>query len=937
MLLSHLFKTAQITLPIQEDIDILGLARDSREVKKGFLFAAMDGYQGSGSSYVSEAIQKGAVVIITNHPGLEASVPVYYIEHIREALAMMSVIFYQPHPQHLAAVTGTNGKTSTVFFLRQIWEYAGHKSASLGTLGVQSKDYTHYSGMTTSASVTLNQELQALAKTGVTHAALEASSHGLDQHRLDGLTFEATAFTNLTRDHLDYHKTMENYLKAKMRLFTDLTAKNGTAVLNADIPEFDLIFKTCQFHGLKILSYGHNGKELRLIKQTLHEIGQDLTLEVLGKEYQVSLPVAGAFQGMNVLCALGLALGTGVDAHTAIKALQNLKAPDGRMELVGRTLDGASIFVDYAHTPDGLETALKSLRQHTKNKLHVLFGCGGNRDSGKRPMMGKIANELADEVIVTNDNPRFEDAAQIRHQILSAAPKAIEIDDRGVAIYTAISRLKKGDVLLLAGKGHEEGQLINGMMYAFNDKLQALYALKALQEKPLWTKLELEEATGSTLPENIQAFGVSIDTRTIQPGDIFIALKGEKLDGHDYVEQALKKGAVVAIVEKPIIIPDTDKLLVVSDTGKALYQMATYAKKRSSAVRIGITGSSGKTTTKEMLIKALSTQGKVHATTGNLNNEWGVPLTLARLPQETDYAIIEMGMNHFGELTRLSQLVEPNISLITMIGSAHREFFKSEEDIATAKSEIFSHMPSDGIAVLNKDSEFFDFLKQKAKDYGIQKVLSFGQNKTADCHLTQMTMNHNTTSFQANVLGENVNITMNLAGIHFIQNALGVLTIVKALNGNLEKACHGLSQMSAVKGRGVFVQTNHKGKEITIIDDAYNANPSSMKASIQVLGLQKGRKIAVLGDMLELGEFSDELHISLLDELLKIQVDQVYAVGPQMKKLFDKLPPDKKGAWSETAQNILPTLEENLQNNDTLLIKASNGMRLYEIVQALMK
>lgn len=937
MRLSDLFQFAKIPARIQDDMEITGLARDSRDVQPGFLFAAMDGFQGNARDYIDEAVQNGAVAVLTNHPGLETTVPVYYVDRIREALALMSVGFYQPHPHHLAAVTGTNGKTSTVFFLRQIWEYAGHKSASLGTLGVQSPDYTHYSGMTTSASVTLNQELQALARTGVTHAALEASSHGLDQHRLDGLTFEATAFTNLTRDHLDYHKTMENYLKAKMRLFTELTAKGGTVVLNADIPEFDLLDKTCRLHGLKVLSYGHNGRELKLIRQTLHEAGQDLSVQIMGQPHDIKLPVAGAFQGMNILCALGLAIGTGIDVETALQALQNIKAPDGRMELIGRTPTGASIFVDYAHTPDGLETALKSLRHHTQNKLHVLFGCGGNRDMGKRPMMGKIAGDLADEVIVTDDNPRFEDAAEIRRQILSAVPTATEIDDRAVAIFTAVSRLKAGDVLLLAGKGHEEGQLINGMMYTFNDRIQALLAIKALTGKPLWTKQELQEATGGLLPENIRAYGVSIDTRTLQPGDLFIALKGDRLDGHDYVEQALKKGAVAALVDHPMVIPDSDKLLVVPDTGKALHRLAQYAKNRSSAVRIGITGSSGKTTSKEMLMKALSTQGTVHATQGNLNNEWGVPLTLARLPKDADFAVIEMGMSHSGELTELSKWVTPQVVMVTMIGSAHREFFASEEAIAEAKSEIFSHLQPGGTAVLNADSPFFDFLKQKAASYGVSHILSFGQNQTADSRLIHMQPDAGRTTVRARVAGKDITFAMNLTGLHFVQNALGVLAVVAAINGDLIKAADGLSGMTAVKGRGAFVSCTHNGKTFTVIDDAYNANPSSMAASIRVLGMQPGRKIAVLGDMLELGDFAESLHTGLIDNLLEIQVDKVYAVGVMMKKLYDLLPPDKKGAWAEKASDVVPTLESGLESGDFVLVKGSNSMKLYDIVKILIK
>ncbi len=936
MYLSQLFLLSNIPLKVQKDIDIKGLARDSRDVKPGFLFAAIDGQFGSGCQYIQEAIQNGACVILTNHPHLETSVPVYYINNIEEALSLICVHFYSPHPQHLAAVTGTNGKTSTVFFLRQIWEHAGYKSASLGTLGVQSENYMNYSGMTTSDNVTLNKDLQILAQTGVTHAALEASSHGLDQHRLSGLIFEATAFTNLTRDHLDYHKTMERYLKAKTHLFTELTKPNGYVVLNADIPEFETLNEICLSRGLKILSYGFKGKDLKLVKQKLHTTGQDLKLIVLGHSYHVTLPVAGAFQGMNMLCALGLAIGTGVPVQTALESLKTLKAPDGRMELVGQTQNGASIFVDYAHTPDGLETALKSLRQHTKNKLHVVFGCGGNRDKGKRPLMGEIAQKLADEIIITDDNPRFENPDEIRQQILIAAPKAIEVSNRASAILKAISHLKAGDVLLLAGKGHEEGQLINGKMYPFNDRIQVLLALKTLNESPLWTKEELYKATGCMPLEEVQAFGVSINTLFLRPGDIFIALNGHG-DGHKYVEQAFKKGAVLAIVNHPINIPDANKLLIVPDTLKALYDLASFAKKRSSAIRIGITGSSGKTTTKEMLAKALSSQGKVHATIGNLNNKLGVPLTLARLPKDADFAVFEMGMNHFGELTYLSELVEPKIVLITMIGLAHLEFFKSETEIAHAKAEIFSHVLPNGIAVLNADSPFFDFLKQEALKKGIRHILSFGEKKSATTHILKQETKNNQTTIKAQIADTVVSFTINSTGKHFIQNALSALTVVNALGGDLTKASTELSCFSIVNGRGNFIQCTHNHKTFTIIDDAYNANPSSMAASIQVLGAQSGRKIAVLGDMLELGDSAEILHINLIKNLLEIQVDKVYAVGIMMKKLYDNIPQKIQGAWAEKASDILPALENELLSGDTVLIKASNSMHFYEIVKKLTK
>ena len=933
MKLAELLKAARVATPFETDIDIRGIASDSREVEKDYLFVALPGTNDNGLKYVPDAIAKGAAAILTQET-IEASVPVFQTKHIYEALSTMCVLFYEPHPGTLVAVTGTNGKTSTVFFTRQIFEHAGFLAASMGTLGVQSKNFHSYSGMTTTGSVHLNQDLQALAENGITHVAMEASSHGLEQHRLDGLTFKASAFTNLTRDHLDYHLTMEAYLEAKLKLFTQLTSE--IAVLNADVPEYETIKNVCINKGLRVFSYGKNGDEIRLLSQALHETGQELSFELFGHVYTVDVPVAGHFQGMNILAALGLAIGAGVDIEKAVEALKTLKSPDGRMELVGRTQKGASIFVDYAHTPDGLETALKSLRYHTQGKLSVVFGCGGNRDTGKRPMMGKIATDLADTVIVTDDNPRFEDAKLIRSQILEAAPHAIEIADRAKAIFYAISHLETGDVLLLAGKGHEEGQLINGFMHPFNDKIQAILSLRTLEEKPLWTSDELIEATSGKAYKTFVGYGVSIDTRTLVPGDIFIALKGERLDGHDYVAEALKKGAAAAIVSHDIPdVPDSAKLFFVVNTDEALEDMARYAMRHSRALKIGITGSSGKTTTKEMLALALTEQGTIHATKGNLNNQWGVPLTLARLPRLTDYAIIEMGMNHAGEMEYLSHLVEPDVAMITMIGSAHHEFFKTLQDIAAAKAEIFIHMNKLGTVVLPRDSEHYEFLQTKVMEYTIAHQISFGQNLDADVRLLKAEQTPEGTSVSASVMGELVTFSLQTTGIHFVMNALGVLAIIKALGADIKKACQNLSRMKPLKGRGAQTQVSVDGKLITFIDDSYNANPSSMKAAISVLGQKQGRKLAVLGDMLELGEQSRTLHTALAQDLVNQKVDRLYTVGREMRALFEAVPAEMRGWAAQTALELLPILKQDLKNGDVVLFKGSNGTKISRLVEAL--
>lgn len=469
-------------IEVKDDIEFFGTAIDSRKVKSGDLFAIFTDDQEVNLTYIKDALDKGAVAILTNAKKIDVPVPVIYHEFARKKLGLINQALYQPLPTYFVAVTGTNGKTSTAVFLRQIWEYAGLNAASIGTLGVESRCFSEYTGWTTADNVTLHKELHKIKQMGITHVVLEASSHGLAEDRLSGLKFVTAGFTNLTQDHLDYHKTMGNYFAAKMKLFTDYMQDGATVVINADIPEFEQIKAICEKNGLNVWSYGINGKELKLIEQDLHQTGQDLKLKILGCEHTIPMKITGSFQAWNALCALGMAIASGIDAQTAIASLSSLQNPEGRMELVGTTAQGASIYVDFAHTPDGIENALKSLRHHTQNKLWIALGCGGNRDTTKRPKMGALAEALADRIIVTDDNPRYENPADIRKQIMVTTPKAIEIGDREKAICYAIDNANEGDVILLAGKGHEEGQIIQGKTYPFNDKLKVLEYLKKIKE-----------------------------------------------------------------------------------------------------------------------------------------------------------------------------------------------------------------------------------------------------------------------------------------------------------------------------------------------------------------------------------------------------------------------------------------------------------------------
>ncbi|HZT52143.1 MAG TPA: UDP-N-acetylmuramoyl-L-alanyl-D-glutamate--2,6-diaminopimelate ligase [Stellaceae bacterium] len=477
-------------LPLRsgEDPEIAGLTADSREVKPGFLFAALRGTRTDGTRFVGEAVARGAAAVLLADPRPFAELarrapPVRLIAdpNPRRRLARMAARFHAPQPATLVAVTGTNGKTSVAWFTRQIWEFCGLAAASLGTLGIVGPGVTESGSHTTPDPVALHRTLQRLALAGISHVALEASSHGLDQYRLDGLALAAAAFTNLTRDHLDYHADMAAYLAAKKRLFSELLPRGGTAVLNFDTAEGRALSAECRAWGQHVVGFGTaENADLRLVATQPSATGQSIEIAVSGDRHALALPLLGAFQASNVLAALGLAIAGGAPPGAAVAALPRLVGVPGRMEHVASHPNGAPIIVDYAHTPDALETVLTALRPHCRGRLAVVFGCGGDRDPGKRPMMGAIAARLADRAIVTDDNPRTENASAIRRAILAAAPAAQEIDDRRAAIRAGIAALAPGDVLLLAGKGHESGQIVGSTTLPFSDAAVAREAVSML-------------------------------------------------------------------------------------------------------------------------------------------------------------------------------------------------------------------------------------------------------------------------------------------------------------------------------------------------------------------------------------------------------------------------------------------------------------------------
>ncbi|MCA0202424.1 MAG: UDP-N-acetylmuramoyl-L-alanyl-D-glutamate--2,6-diaminopimelate ligase [Proteobacteria bacterium] len=478
MRLSELLEEQGMDARALKDLDITGLTADSRAVQPGYLFAALPGTKMDGRSYIGEAVKRGASAVLAP-PGTDLGaeradstgnvIRLITDSNPRRRFALMAARFFNAQPDTVAAVTGTNGKTSTAHFTQQLWTHLGVKAGYMGTLGAYAPGVRIDGSLTTPDPVRLHSLLAEMAKHGTTHVAMEASSHGLHQFRVDGVRIAIGGFTTFTRDHLDYHGSMAAYLAAKLRLFSDVMIAGGIAVLNADTPEFNAFESACRLRGHRVMSYGTQGETLRLAGVTIDGDAQVLDLIVLEKSYRVRLPLAGRFQVGNALCALGFVLAAGADPASAVAALECLNGVPGRMQRAGFHKSGAPVYVDYAHTPDALETALLALRPHATRRLAVMFGCGGDRDRGKRRMMGEIAQRLADDVYVTDDNPRTEEAAAIRAEVMQGCPNAKNIGDRSEAIATTVNALQAGDALLLAGKGHETGQIVGATVIPFSD------------------------------------------------------------------------------------------------------------------------------------------------------------------------------------------------------------------------------------------------------------------------------------------------------------------------------------------------------------------------------------------------------------------------------------------------------------------------------------
>ncbi len=637
---------------------------------------------------------------------------------------------------------------------------------------------------------------------------MEASSHGLHQYRLDGVRIAAAAFTNLTRDHLDYHATMEAYLAAKLRLFAELVEVGGAAVICADDPHAERVRRVALGHRLRVITYGVAGDDLRIDGAAPETDGQRLRLTVDGRPVEVVLPLVGDFQAANALAAAGLAMATDGDTDAVFDALARLQPVRGRLEKVARVAE-ASVYVDYAHTPDALAVVLRALRSQASGRLVVVFGCGGDRDPGKRPEMGRIAAAMADQVIVTDDNPRGEDPASIRRAILAACSDAIEVGDRGEAIAFAVAALRPGDVLLVAGKGHETGQIVGSAVLPFDDAKVVRDAVRALDAMSgtgaLWTNDTATRAIGGRAEGQWSARGVSIDSRTVAAGDLFVALQGPNFDGHSFVADALAKGAAAAMVaRRPQGLPSGAPLLLVEDTFAALRDLGA-ARPRAKQ---------GADRRHHRQCRQDRSQGSacpgVVATGGDARQRRQLQQSLGGAAQPRPAAalghvspIFEMGMNHAGEITPLTTLVRPHVAAVTTVEAVHLENFASVEDIADAKAEIFAGLEPGGAAVLNRDNPHFDAVgAARCARRASGRIVAFGRSPAAEARLIATDEDDLGSRIEADVMGTRLSFRRRRAG-----QPLGGQRAVRAgVRGASRRRCRrrggGAGRPAATEGEG---------------------------------------------------------------------------------------------------------------------------------------
>ena len=918
MLLKNLIKD----IPIKnKKINVKGLAINSKKIKKGYIFFAIKGLKSNGEKYIAEAVKKGASVIICSRKCKYKNEKIQIIKtsNIRNYLSKIASKFFQLKPKNIIAVTGTNGKTSVADLFYQILSLNNIPVASIGTLGLKYKGKTIKSNLTSPDTILLHKDLEKIKKNKIDNVIIEASSHGLHQSRINYLKLKAGIFTNFSQDHLDYHKTMNSYLNSKFILFKNILSKGKTIISDKTIKEFEFLKKIANRRKLKIIDVSVINKKISKIKNLkLNE-----------------------FQSKNLSMAIAAAKFCNLNEEKIFNSLKKIKDVSGRLELVRVFSNNIKVYVDFAHTPDALKKTLKALRDLYGDNISIVFGCGGDRDFKKRPMMAKIVNSYCKKIYITDDNPRNENPHRIRQTILKYIKNrdCFNIGNRSKAIHSAIINAEPNDVILIAGKGHESEQIYKNRVIKISDKQiikrlnSKIKKISLSQQNYLQNLKILNEIQSNFKAQNFN--GISIDTRMLKKDNLFLTIKGKNNNGANFVTKALKKGAKY-IVSSQNIKKQKNKTIKVKNEIKFLNKYASKKREKTRAKIIAVTGSAGKTSLKNLIKDLLNNFRKTLSSPKSYNNHFGVPLSLSQLKIEHKFGVFEVGMSKKGEIDKLTKLIRPHFGIITNIGEAHIENFKNLRGIADAKGEIIQNIEKGGTIILNRDDEYFTHLEKKAKKINL-KIVTFGINKKSNVQLVSKSKKRDQELLTIKIKEKILKVK--IKNINFY-NVLSSLALLDELNLNLNTIINNFKNYEPSEGRGKIHNIKRYKKNFKLIDESYNANPISVKNAIQKLGSikkQKFKKYLLLGDMLELGQKSEILHKKLSKVINNSDIDKVFIKGNKTLTTYRNIHKEKRGNIFQEEEDVDFTLNNIIANNDYLMIKGSNATNLNNLSKRMIK
>ncbi|MDC0984170.1 UDP-N-acetylmuramoyl-L-alanyl-D-glutamate--2,6-diaminopimelate ligase [Candidatus Pelagibacter sp.] len=921
-----------------------GISFDSAQIKKNNIFFAIKGNKIDGNDFISSAISNGAKIVVTEKKinGLKNGILFIHSNNIRKLLGEVSFKINNNIPNNIIAVTGTNGKSSIADFYYQILDLNNKKVASIGTLGIKTRKYKKNLSNTTIDPIQLSKILNNLKKQNINNVIMEASSHGLSQNRLDGLLFNTGIFTNLSQDHLDYHKNTKNYLKAKLYLFERLIKKRGNIITDEQIPEFKKIKDIAINKNLNLFSLLDKKSDFQFLSHKYQGESQLLEIKYKNSIHKIKLNLIGKVQLKNVLMAVIASIKSSINIKDILRAIPKIKSVEGRFEKVGKIKNNSKVILDYAHTPDALKTCLTNIKeQFPGKKITLVFGCGGNRDQNKRAKMGKIADLFSDKIYLTDDNPRIEQPSKIRKDIKKGIKKqkVLEFSYRAKAITEAIKQLNIGEILLVAGKGHEKTQEIGVKKIFFSDKKVILDAIK-IKNSNLSNNLKVnilnELSAEKKISNQIFLDKARINSKEIKKNDIFFAIKGKKNDGNKFISEAFKKKASIAVVNKIKKKLNISRQIKSKDSLKLLTKSSELYRENIKTKIIAITGSCGKTTLKELLGNSLKQISTVGISPKSYNNKYGVPLSLFNLDQRNNYGVLEIGMDKKGEIDYLSKIVKPDVGVITNINYAHAKNFDNIKQIALAKSEIINNIKINGFIVLNADDDFYTLHKKIANKRKL-RILSFSiDNQNTNIKLVSIKKIAN--KFKATIRVNNLKTYFFISN-NFQNNILNILAALAVMSIfiNIFKLNKNLFMgFKTPDGRGDIAKIKIDNKRLNLVDESYNSNPLSLKSSIlnfDKIQINKGKKYLLLGDMLELGKHSKRLHQTIGKIINNTKIDKVFVKGNKVLFTYNSVSKKKRGRVLNNNSQIIDLIKNDLNNNDYLMVKASNATGFNKIIR----